>query len=330
MRAKWQALLAKAQAAPKATAQRVEPRLTTKVLSASDFPEYGPPPSAAPPPEPAEQYRKLPPPRGGAPVAPSQSPQMAQLDAMRKDVQSAGQPDGTPLAAAKGTPMGHEQTPDGLALIRQQAEVDEYGRTLLTLMTQARRTAFESHQAGGPNFVPIRDRRRGKLYLVSASGTDFEFNTLDPADMAHFQRAVSGARMDAREVAAWADMVSEPLSALNAPIGQQQGGATPQGMPSHMMFLDRLKQARTPQEADAIAAEAGLLEGTGLNERLTDNDMPGAPASPPPPQAPRPQARTPPRPRGVAAVLEPELAPGRMFPNRGGPPPMFRNPYQQF
>jgi hypothetical protein len=213
---------------------------------------------------------------------------------MRKDVQSQGAPtgeQGEQVAGPRGSPGGHEVAPAKLTLMRQQAEVDEYSRTLLSLLADAQLKASESTGKGGPNFVPVRDPKGGALYLVASDGTQFEFNTRDPADMAHFKAAMARVKLEPAEVVSWADTVSSPLRALLGPMGDPNAGpgaSQPgQSMLGHSEFINRLKQARTPAEADAIVAEhplfgdhpeaANLPSDDPLSQRLTDEDGPHTP-----------------------------------------------------
>ena len=286
--------LAKAKQAP--APARVEPSLRTQAVG--PIAEYGPPlPTPAPSaPEPAAApYRALPPPLGRHAAAPTQSPQSLQLDAMRKTVQQAGAPqDGTQMASARGTPQGHEMVPERLTLLRQQAEVDEYGRTLHTTLADAASKAYESAQQGGPNFVPVRDYKNGKMYLVAASGSTFEFDTYDPADMAHFTAAMASVKLEPQQVVAWANTVSQPLKALLAPLGQPgQAPQAPGGpsMFSHAEFVNRLKQARTPAEADAIVAEHPLFGEHPEAADLAPDDPLSQRIGAPPQQAATPGAQ---------------------------------------
>jgi len=172
----------------------------------------------------------VPPPVKGKPAAKSAGrakAAAAELAAMKAMGETTGGAAGSPPSPS--TQQAVPMTPSGRPDYNYYADMmnavdsnDAYYRDFVRLRNDARMAARQAQIRGERfQFVPLRDYKANRVYLVNADGTDVVLNMDDPQDQKQYQRMVSDLGIDSNRLSDWTDRSSRTLARYFMPQGMQ-------------------------------------------------------------------------------------------------------------
>lgn len=179
-------------------------------------------PAAAPTPATAPAKGK--PAAKGAGKAKAAAAELAALKAMSEGTSGAAgaPPSPTTQQSVPMTPSGRPDYNYYADMMNAVDSNDAYYRDFVRLRNDARMAARQAQIRGERfQFVPLRDYKSNRVYLVNADGTDVVLNMDDPQDQKQYQRMVSDLGIDSNRLSDWTDRSSRPLARYFMPQGMQ-------------------------------------------------------------------------------------------------------------
>lgn len=177
-------------------------------------------PAAAPAPSPVKGK----PAAKGAGRAKAAAAELAAMKAMGETTGGAagGPPSPSTQQAVPMTPSGRPDYNYYADMMNAVDSNDAYYRDFVRLRNDARMAARQAQIRGERfQFVPLRDYKANRVYLVNADGTDVVLNMDDPQDQKQYQRMVSDLGIDSNRLSDWTDRSSRTLARYFMPQGMQ-------------------------------------------------------------------------------------------------------------
>lgn len=206
----------------------------------------------------------------GAGRAKAAAAELAAMKAMGETTGGAagGPPSPSTQQAVPMTPSGRPDYNYYADMMNAVDSNDAYYRDFVRLRNDARMAARQAQIRGERfQFVPLRDYKANRVYLVNADGTDVVLNMDDPQDQKQYQRMVSDLGIDSNRLSDWTDRSSRTLARYFMPQGMQD--TTPDfGFLPRRPMVDETKAAPAmqPKEPGMPMPETqGELSPLGLS-----------------------------------------------------------------